>query len=732
MIARLLRHARLTLVLLAGATGLMAWQAGRIRFDFSMDRLFETGSAESEDHARFARDFGADDDSIIVAVGSHDVFRPETLAALRDLQDAVKKRPGVKAVYGLPDAAAFAPPGRARQEILASPLFRGSLVSADGQVACLWVALRDEVDTAEERKAELEALRETLRGRPGEFHLVGLPVIEHEYVELTRRDLATFLPIAGVVFFVLLALYYRTAAGTLLPLLAVGTGIAWILGLMSLGGVPLSLLSSLLPTLILVLGIADVVHLLDRYREDLADLSEKREALSRTLRLMIGACFLTSFTTGTGFASLATTEVRTIREFGLLTAAGILLSYLLSMTLLPSALALLPPFRPRAAGTSLWDRPLAAVARLNARRPWAVALAVAALLAAAVPGLLRLRRESSWLHDLRSDNAVHRDHMFFEERLSGAFPLELRLDGPVRDLAWLGKVQAFQIEIARWRESDRFHVRHAAGFVDLVKDLNRARLLGAGPRVLPATQAEYDACLALYDRLPRPPGLPRLADPEGRSCRLTVRMAGMTSSGLDRFSEALRKLHAPYASEIRLTVTGKTWLAKRAMDRVITNMLWSLGLASLVIFGAMALLFRSLRVGLLCILPNALPMLLTAGFMGWMGIDLNFSTVTVFSISLGIAVNTTIHYLARLRAELPLDADPRAAMARAVRGAGGPMIFSTLLLILGFGAILTSNFVFTFHFGLLGGFALLAALFGDLFVTPVLFVAFPPSARRLP
>jgi predicted RND superfamily exporter protein len=123
-------------------------------------------------------------------------------------------------------------------------------------------------------------------------------------------------------------------------------------------------------------------------------------------------------------------------------------------------------------------------------------------------------------------------------------------------------------------------------------------------------------------------------------------------------------------------------------------------------------------------------MVFTAGLMGWAGIDLNFSTVTVFSISLGIAVDTTIHYLSRLRVELRRDPDPTVAMHRAVRGAGGPMIFGTLLLVLGFGAILTSNFRFTFHFGLLGGFALIAALLCDLFVTPTLFRAFGSRVER--
>jgi predicted RND superfamily exporter protein len=125
-----------------------------------------------------------------------------------------------------------------------------------------------------------------------------------------------------------------------------------------------------------------------------------------------------------------------------------------------------------------------------------------------------------------------------------------------------------------------------------------------------------------------------------------------------------------------------------------------------------------------------LPMVVTGGAMGWLGIPLSFSSVTIFSVALGIAVDTTIHYLARLRLEVAVDHDHTKAMYRALRGAGRPMIFATILLVLGFGSILTSNFKFTFNFGLLGGIAIITALLGDLFVAPSLFLTFKPKVRR--
>lgn len=720
---RLLRFSKPVLAGLALATAFLAVRASRLKVDFAMERLFESRSPDRLDYERARALFGGDDHLVFAAFETPDAFSPEAVALAGELREALAAQPAVRAAFGLDQAlslyAAFGVDPR--PEVASNPLFRGTLFSADRKVTCLWVALKEDVRSPEARRAALAALAVPFRERGLDVRLAGYAVVDAEYIELTKRDLRTFMPIAAGVFLLLLALRFRNVAGTLLPLLVVAVGIVWTLGLMELAGFSLSLLSSLLPNMILILAIADVIHVLERYQEDLAEAPDRRAALGRTFRLMAAACFLTSFTTAVGFASLLTTDVPTIREFGGLTAAGIMIAYAVTLLLLGSALDLLPPFPARGARGRITDRLLGGIASVNERRPLLVAAAVAAAVALAAAGMLRLRRESSWTHDLRPANPVRRAHAFFDERLSGVFSIDLVLDGPARDLGWLRKVESFQAELARWRPSEQLYVRQAVGFVDVVKELHRARRGMKGPRELPSTPAELQAALALL----RENEFGRMVDPAFSSCRVTLRVAGLTSRGIDLLERDLRALRAR-TPELAVTVTGKTWLAKRAMDRVVTNMLWSLGLASAVIFGSMALLFRSLRVGVLSILPNALPMLFTAGFMGWLGIDLSFSTVTIFSISLGIAVNTTIHYLARLRVEIALDGDPRAAMRRSIRGAGGPMVFSTTLLVLGFGAILTSNFVFTFHFGLLGGFALVTALLCDLFVTPALFMIFPP------
>jgi hypothetical protein len=756
-----LRCSKILLVLFLGATVYFGWRTSKIRFDFTMESLFRSESAERKDYEWFRKNFGSDDAVIFVAYKAPDVLS----ARMREYSAHLTKRlggvAGIRGVFGVKDAFDFyAPYVRDEKfilsEITTNPLFRGNVISDDGRTTCLWVIFDPDVDSEEERAGILEEVRRILeeeeRASGLRFHAAGIPVIEHEYVNLTKRDILTFMPLAIAIFLLLLCIYFRNVMGTFLPLATVGMAVLWTVGLMQIFGIPFSILSSIVPNLILIVGIADAIHFLTHYREAGQFHSDKREALARTILVMVPACFLTSFTTSVGFASLATTDVAIVQEFGILTAVGIMIAFLVTVDFLPSALDNLPPFRGRVFDNfarQVSDRVMDGIAKVNRDQRWCIFLVAGAMVAFSVVGITRIRRESSWLQDIRHDNPVHRAHTFFEENLTPVITVDLilRTDraGAMHDLERLRKAEELQAYIRTWVHPRRpeVHVTQTLSYTDLLKELNRARrlreanplqalVLAKDPRLrkLPETQAELETCLGMYGSFAKGSDLvARLTDDAFTSSRISVRIRNLNSNMLEDF---VRDVRARHADGFEIVPTGKSWLAKRAMDNVITNMASSLGVAALIIFASMTVLFRSFRVGLLSIIPNALPMAFVGGLMGWLGIPLNFSTITVFSIALGIAVDTTIHYLARLRVEVAVDGDHAAAMGRTLRGAGRAMIFSTILLVLGFGSILTSSFKFTFYFGLLGGAALLAALICDLFVTPALMLTFHSKAKPKP
>jgi len=755
-----------------------------------MEGLFQTGSQERQDYDWFQKNFGSDDEVVFVAYKAPNVLGKE----MRDYADHLSQRlsvvSGISGVFGIKDAYDFGwsylekEPGTSqlkeqliRKELRSNPLFQGNVISADGRTTSLWLVFSSSVKSGEDRAAVLVSVQEVLDQEESEsglkFYIAGIPVIEHEYVVLTKRDLLTFLPLAVAVFFLLLCMYFRNVMGTFLPLATVGIAMLWTVGLMSLFGLKISVLSSIVPILILIIGIADAVHLLSRYREDAQKYENKREALAHTMLTMVAACFLTTFTTAIGFAALLTTDLYIVQEFGVLTAVGIMIAYVVAIEFLPSVLDNVPRFRGRIADNfseELSDRTMSGIARINLRHRGVIFVVVSLVVTVSVIGILRIKNEGSWLQDIRESNPVHQSHKFFEKNLSDVVTLDIILRSPekgqINDLERLQKIEAFQEAVSSWvmPGNDQVRVTQTLSYTDFLKEVNRARVIKKAYeeasekegfqklaafaevrkkiedpsfRKLPADKSEMQACLALYNGTSEVKGIEkeydlvaRMTDKELSASRLSVRLQNATSTRIEAFIQFVRQKHAPFAEDFSVMPTGKTWLAKKAMDSVIRNMVASLGLAAIIIFISMSLLFRSIKVGLLAIVPNMLPMVVTGGAMGWIGIPLSFSSVTIFSVALGIAVDTTIHYLARLRLEVAVDHDHTKAMYRALKGAGRPMIFATILLVLGFGSILTSNFKFTFHFGLLGGIAIVTALLGDLFVAPSLFLTFKPKVRR--
>jgi hydrophobe/amphiphile efflux-3 (HAE3) family protein len=721
----LLNFSRPALVLVAISAAVFAVFAARVPFDFSMEALFEADAPEAQDFLRFERLFGSDDNFVYLAFRAPDVLHPRTLRYVRELEAGLRRIPGVRRVFSPADAyVASVLTLRPRDAVLENPLLRGVLVSPDADAMAVVVEIAPELKRDAERAPVLAAIRREAeraeRQMGTRIHIAGLPVVEEEYVRLIRRDLITFIPIAIAVFLLLLALYFRSFLGTFLPLVSCAVAIVWTLGLMTLLGLRIGVLTSIVPTLVLVIGISDAIHVLSRYQEDVRSAATKRDALATTVLIMTGVCFLTTFTSAIGFASLGLTSLPLVREFGLVTAGGLMLAYLAVMQVTTSVLDNAPPLRARVldAFAQGWsDRIADAVAGLNHRYPAWIVAAMVLIAAASVAGMMRIHTRASWLQDIRADSPVRRAHEFMDENLGGVFSIDFLVRGDLRDpdvLRGIAQMEEFMRGLEGVGVIGPVEFLAAAGARDLPRSREEVERIVSGVRSMPAAR----------------PWLRAIVDEDLRHTRVTLRRPDLDSVELQRIVDAVLEWYAAAPRPFELIPTGKSYMAKRSLDRVMRDMLSSAGLAAACIFVTMALMFRSVLAGLLSMVPNLSPLVVTAGLMGWTGIPLNFSTATVFSISLGLAVDNTIHYLSRYRIEIARDGDHVAAMYRTMRGVARPMIFSSLLLILGFGAILTSNFRFTVQFGILGGATVLSALLADLFMTPLLMLLFRPRVRR--
>lgn len=757
-----LQFSRYYLVILLVLTSVLAYFASHIDYDFSVEALFAADDPVVTEYSRFKAQYGSDDAIVYITFKQPSIFQPEVLKEIHRIADELRRIPHVKSVYSVKDAVdvleKFLPPEkdslkrveRIQREVASNPLFSGNVISPDGRTAAIWMEIEGDVVGEIERSKILGRMREILSREEQDvgikFHTAGIPIIEHEYATLIKRDLFTFLPIVIGAFLLLLACYFRNVMGTLLPLACMSVAILWLLGLMNIFGLHISALTSIVPNMIMVIGIADCVHMLSRYQEELVVTHDKREAIARMLVVMLFACFLTSFTTAVGFFSQVTSNLHVIREFGWVSALGFVLGYIATIQLAPSALDVAPPLKGRIADqyvTLVSDHSMKWLARLIERRKALLAGGWIILLAISVYGMFRIRVNSSWLQDMRTESPVTQAHQFIERNLSSVFSMELEVHGKtpgaLKDPDLVRKVEAFQREIRLLP-----NVTTVLSAVDFLKEAARVRAMEENPmlfvmakpetlRVLPKDRERLEECVAFYEKLAggRNDMLTRMVTPDYASARISVRVKEINTRSLQQLMEAVRAKHRErYAADFGLGITGKSAMAKSALDKTMNNMLASLGLSAVIMLICFSILYRSFPVGLLSMVPNMTPIIVTMGFMGIVGIDLNFSTVMIFSVALGIAVDNTIHYLTRYRLEIAVDGDPTQAMVRTLKGAGRPMIFSTVLLLVGFGSLLTSNFVFTFNFGILGGVALFAALLSDLTLMPGLMHFFRPRVTR--
>ncbi|MBI3099792.1 MAG: MMPL family transporter [Planctomycetes bacterium] len=773
------RRAPWLLILLAGITAFLLWHAAQARFDFSFETFFETSDPEFAAYQEFVRRFGSDADFLYVAYERPDLFTREGLIQNERLCRGIERLPGVIEVRGLSrfptrlsvfslllqpstpagaqtggaPAVAAAQPGVFRREVLASRLAVPSIVSEDGTATAILIELDPaflRTDGRHDLLRELRALTDSEAATSdARFHLAGLPTIEAEYVRLIRRDQWTFIPISAGLFVLFLFLYFGTLRGILLPTTTVALAVGWTVGALSLGGEPIGLLTSLIPTLLIVMGIGDSIFILSRHVEESTfPVPGSPTPLWRTVSSMSAACLLTSVTTAIGFSTLIATDLHVVRRFGFFAALGVMLAYAVSMLWVPPLLGLLPPpgKMRRLFGAEvgwLTDRMMCRLASLVSNRPWLIFFGALSLGGAALFLASRVTLSQSWFQDLKSGNPTTQAHRFLEDRLGGAFSMEIEFcasrEGGLRDPATLRSLA----EVVDLANADP-RVRQAVSFVDFIREGNRL-FRGGGPEHyrVPGTAPAVEMISRFAGQAATPALFRRFVDETWTRGRLSLRVREVRSPEMTALSakieEALRDRgfldREPGAAlqvgdttrPAEFTFTGKSVVAGRAMARVIDNMKSSLGLALVLIFASMSILFRSLRIGALSMIPNLLPIVWTFGLMGACDIPLNFSTMTVFSIALGVAVDSTIHYLSRFREEVARDGDARAATDRTLRGTGPAMLFSTLLLTSGFCILMTSQFVFTARFGVLGAFTMVAALAMDLLLTPAIGMIYRPK-----
>lgn len=752
MIRLLLRHRAIAALLLGSATALIAWSAASLRVDPGAEAMMPRSGADLERLRRFNATFGADE-VIVLALHSDRLFSADHLHRIDELTQQLAELPHVAGVLSPTNVRdidgdelgpfAVVPyrqvadgeldPEQMGRSLAAHPLLGGLLVSRDARAAALLIEVERVEGDAAYRRELVQSVRELApAGVEGlTAHVAGIPVEKVDVAAHIRRDQMVLVPLVFLTMALIMTLLYRHPTGVLVPLTVMAVVLVWTLGLYALAGRALNPVTSLLGPVVLVVSLAGAVHFLNHHLGGLASGLDEEQALLRAFRRARVPCLSAALTTAIGFASLAMMPIPAIREFGLFTALGVMLSFPLTMLLVPLLLSWLPDF-PRPVRDSFRpgriERALRGVVRFSAHhRPWIAGLSVAVALVS-VLGLVRLRIETDLIHALRASSPLYRATAFIDRNLTGVNSLEILVDGLSAEAPGdMRRLARFSRAVAELPG-----VRKLTGLPDLYARIHRAFNEGDdGFQRLPQGPGAADDLADIRELLieEAPDELRRFLSPDG-----TLRLAGRAVALGTAASQALFRSIAETAAAQGLPepeLTGNFVALSNMSTELVRNQVRGLLPALGLILVAIAVQFRSLRVGLVCIVPAAAPVLIVYGLMGWLGVALSVPTAMIAGVTIGMTVDNTIHFVAAFRRGAREGGAAGQPLVLMVDAAGRAVVYAALIAAAGFCVGVFGSFLPTVHFAVFVGAALALGLVSMMVLLPlVLTLLEPPSEPR--
>jgi predicted RND superfamily exporter protein len=593
--------------------------------------------------------------------------------------------------------------------------------------------LKDQADPIQKRlnqtrRSEIRTIRRIIAGYEdhAEIYLGGLHVLAYQLIRIIKNDLIVFGGAIAAMICLILFLLFRKLRWVFIPILCCGCSVLSTMGLFGLLDLKTTVISSNFIALQLILTLAIVIHLIVQYREYCAlhPNWEQAELVRKTLLRKAGPCFYAGLTTAVGFASLLFSNIEPVIAFGWMMNIAMFFSIVVSLTLFPAVMVLFGREKASKRG-SIFRHILNFFSGLTLKHGGLIAVFSAAVLVASVSGLFRLNVENSFINYFRDRTRVHKELSFIDRQFGGSTPLDIVYTIPgterKKDLVMTADtVQTLQrIQYALKQHKAIGKILSVVNFTELAKKVNGGR---------PLTEYELTAIYWTMEDALRSELLGGFFSPKNHQVRFSIRIQD-TTKGLNR-AELLADIRSDMEklgiSKDRYILTNLFVLYQDILQRLFRSQILTMGLVYGVLTLTFLALFRSVRIALIGIAPNILSTLVILGVMGWAGIPLDLMTITIAAIAMGIAVDDTIHYIHRYLEELH-DAPAEEAVGRSLSSVGYAMIYTSLVIILGFSLLAFSDFVPSILFGLLTSLAMAMALIFALSLLPALLRRFVRS-----
>tara|TARA_Y100000748_G_scaffold38554_1_gene28545 strand:- start:156 stop:2399 length:2244 start_codon:yes stop_codon:yes gene_type:complete len=746
----ILNHPKVILSILAAITLVLGTFLPKVKMDFSIEQLFSQNDPVINRFLNFREEFDGVDNRIFLLYESDDPFSYKNLELNKKMVYAFENIEGVSKVTSLTNIELFTEGGEyllspvyenipksidslniAKERILSSDLLKNYLISEDGKVAAILIEVSDSFNEHESRESIVKQIDELQLGTDWTWHQTGLPIIRTRYVQYMIADNITFLIPVLSMLILLLSLLFRSLVGLALPLIVVLLTIIWTLGFMTATGITINIISYIIPTLLMVVGISDSVHFLVKYYKTLHLLGDKREALTQSLQKIGTAIFLTSITTAIGFGALSMVNIEIVKEFGIFTAMGVFFAFIITVLFIPSTLMLLgktPKTKLEAYSRGYRVKIVKKLITIVRGHPKKIIFTGITITIIGFFGALQINPHSKLLDDLRPGNTLLEDMRLAEDRMGSVLPVEIIITvdenenfQDIQDVA----VISFTDELASYI-SKIPEIGKVVSVSDYLKAINQA--MNDGDKSfyqVPLSREIISQYMLLYDS-----EFNSLINSDLTKLRIASQIKDIDSR---RSAEIEKELNTYIASVIpegiTAEVTGTAFLALRTNNYLVKNLLGSFLVALIIITFLMIVLFRSVKMAFISILPNIIPMMVMAAVLGFLQIPLRPATAMTFAVAFGIAVDDTLHYLIRYRMELSKQ-HYRQANDSTMLGTGIAMMSTTAILSAGFLVLILSQFTPTVEFGMLSVITIVTALIGDLTFLPALLSQIKPKIKN--
>ena len=750
-IKKLLEYPKMTLSFLSIVTIVFASYLSELKMDFSIEQLFSQNDPVIDRFMTFREEFDGVDNIVYLFYKTEDPFSFDSLVKNRKMVEAFESINGISNVSSLTNIELFTDDGdyllsqvyetipkfsdslkAAKDEILNSKLLKNYLISDDGKIAAILIeidAAFNEHDGREQIIKEIDRLQGLV---DWEWHQTGLPIIRTRYVQYMIADNIRFLGPVILMLFLFLGILFRSWVGLFLPILVVFLTIIWTLGFMVASGITINIISYIIPTLLMVVGVSDSVHFLVKYYSALNDLKDKKKALHQTLKKIGMAIFFTSITTAIGFGALSMVRIEIVKEFGIFTAIGVFFAFIITILLIPSSLMLLnktPQSKLDSYRTGLRVRIIQSFIKLVRAYPKRILICGIAIATFCLFGALKINPHSKLLDDLRPGNPLLEDMRLAEERMGSVLPLEIVIelieDGQFEDIQEVSII-SFLDEVSNYI-SKISEVGKVTSVSDYLKEINQAMNDGNPDYYrIPESRDIISQYMLLYES-----EIESFVNIDYTKLRIAAQIKDIDSRRIAEIEQEINNyILSRIPDGLKAEVTGTALLALKTNNYLVNNLLASFFIALLIITFVMIFLFRSVKMALISILPNIIPMMTMAAVLGFFQIPLRPATAMTFAVAFGIAVDDTLHYLIRYRMELSQQ-HYRKANDAALLGTGIAMMTTTAILSAGFLVLTLSQFKPTIEFGMLAVITIVTALISDITFLPALLSQIKPKFNKM-